>query len=582
MASPLDNTQNLFKIDQTSVDKPFYQLSMFVDPESTVDVDGISYFEKKNVSVTTVKNLITGYLEQDQLSGIDLPLTPFPTETELVAYWTTLGLKWINSMTSNLRKYLDGSRLIISEGGFIQPLQDGQTRPNVSYLLVKQDDESGNTQSTIVLNDSDLYETDGVTEKEFSYIYMKLIPGASKITSKTDLVTKIDAWYSTVNSTFESEIANGAQEPVAGQRAIDAGNALSPGNPKFWDVTAINNMSSTFKNKSLPERMEQLGFFHPDIRYWNMINVISIESMFEGSSFNNPLSTWDRLLPNVSSLSSGINVLLNMKKAFASTTAFNQDLSNWSTGSVLDMNSTFFNARNFNNGDPVLTSTKPLTWNTSNVRDMRGLFMGDVQNGVVNIFNQDISTWNTGNVLNMNATFSGAIYFDQDLSSWTMTNVQRTRNMFYYASSFNNKGNSAIGNWNFENLIDTSNMFNAANSFNHNIGKWNVKKVKDFSNMFKDNTAFDNGGSNIIDQWKIGNSVPVITVLGSNPATVVVGSTYTDAGATVTDDSDNNVTVSTIGTVDTNTIGTYTLAYISTNDSNNTATATRTVNVVSE
>jgi len=582
MTSPLENTQNIFKIDQTSVDKPFYQLSMFVDPDNTVDVDSITYLEKKEVSVTTVKNLVTGYLEQEQLSGIDLPLTPFPTETELVAYWRILGLKWINSMTSNFRKYLDGSRLIISEGGFIQPLQEGQSKPNVSYLLVKQDDESGNTQSTIVVNDSDLYEDDGVTEKKFSYIYMKLIPGASKITSKTDLATKVDAWYATVNSTFESEIANGVQEPVAGQNAINAGNALSPGNPKFWDVTAINNMSSTFKNKSLPERMEQLGFSHADIRYWNMINVMTIESMFEGSSFNNPLNTWDRLLPDISSLSSGINVLINMKKAFASTTAFNQDLSNWTTGSVLDMNSTFFNARKFNNGDPVLTTTKPLTWDTSNVRDMRGLFMGDVQNGVVNIFNQDISTWNTGNVLNMNATFSGAIYFDQDLSSWTMTNVQRTRNMFYYASSFNNNGNSAIGNWNFGNLLDTSNMFNAANSFNHNIGKWNVKKVKDFSNMFKDNTAFDNGGSNVIDEWKIGNSVPVITVLGSNPATVIVGSTYTDAGATVTDDSDKNVTVSTVGTVDTNTIGTYTLAYISTNDSNNTATATRTVNVVSE
>ena len=158
MTSPLENTQNIFKIDQTSVDKPFYQLSMFVDPDNTVDVDSITYLEKKEVSVTTVKNLVTGYLEQDQLSGIDLPLTPFPTETELVAYWRILGLKWINSMTSNFRKYLDGSRLIISEGGFIQPLQEGQTKPNVSYLLVNQDDESGNTQSTIVVNDSDLYE----------------------------------------------------------------------------------------------------------------------------------------------------------------------------------------------------------------------------------------------------------------------------------------------------------------------------------------------------------------------------------------------------------------------------------------
>ncbi|MAL64089.1 MAG: hypothetical protein CML25_01680 [Rhizobiales bacterium] len=44
---------------------------------------------------------------------------------------------------------------------------------------------------------------------------------------------------------------------------------------------------------------------------------------------------------------------------------------------------------------------------------------------------------------------------------------------------------------------------------------------------------------------------PVITILGDNPATVELGSSYTDAGAT----SDGGETVSTSGSVDTNTVG---------------------------
>ncbi len=50
---------------------------------------------------------------------------------------------------------------------------------------------------------------------------------------------------------------------------------------------------------------------------------------------------------------------------------------------------------------------------------------------------------------------------------------------------------------------------------------------------------------------------PVITILGDNPATVELGSSYTDAGAT----SDGGETVSSSGSVDTNTVGTYTITY---------------------
>ena len=72
---------------------------------------------------------------------------------------------------------------------------------------------------------------------------------------------------------------------------------------------------------------------------------------------------------------------------------------------------------------------------------------------------------------------------------------------------------------------------------------------------------------------------PVITLSGANPANVTQNTSYTDAGATANDDVDGVVTVSTTGTVDTTTLGDYTLTYTATDSAGNTATATRTVTV---
>uniref|UniRef100_UPI0035628B87 DUF5011 domain-containing protein n=1 Tax=Sulfurovum sp. TaxID=1969726 RepID=UPI0035628B87 len=72
---------------------------------------------------------------------------------------------------------------------------------------------------------------------------------------------------------------------------------------------------------------------------------------------------------------------------------------------------------------------------------------------------------------------------------------------------------------------------------------------------------------------------PVITIIGNNPATVIQNTTYTDAGATATDDRDGSVAVTTTGSVNTSTVGTYTITYTAKDAAGNTATATRTVNV---
>lgn len=79
---------------------------------------------------------------------------------------------------------------------------------------------------------------------------------------------------------------------------------------------------------------------------------------------------------------------------------------------------------------------------------------------------------------------------------------------------------------------------------------------------------------NVVDQ-----TAPTITILGDNPATIEAGSSYTDAGATATDNYNNDVTadITVTSTVDTNTIGSYTVTYSVSDASGNQATAVRSV-----
>jgi prepilin-type N-terminal cleavage/methylation domain-containing protein len=77
---------------------------------------------------------------------------------------------------------------------------------------------------------------------------------------------------------------------------------------------------------------------------------------------------------------------------------------------------------------------------------------------------------------------------------------------------------------------------------------------------------------------------PVITLLGNSTVTIEVGSTYTDAGATATDNHDGNITSNIVidNKVNPSTVGTYTVTYNVKDNAGNSATPViRTVNVVS-
>lgn len=80
---------------------------------------------------------------------------------------------------------------------------------------------------------------------------------------------------------------------------------------------------------------------------------------------------------------------------------------------------------------------------------------------------------------------------------------------------------------------------------------------------------------NVVD-----TTAPVIVINGLNPTTISLNVTYTDAGATVIDNLDQNLVATATGTVDTSTLGTYTITYTAADSHGNVATpVTRTVNV---
>lgn len=75
-------------------------------------------------------------------------------------------------------------------------------------------------------------------------------------------------------------------------------------------------------------------------------------------------------------------------------------------------------------------------------------------------------------------------------------------------------------------------------------------------------------------------SAPVITITGNNPLTIEVGSTYTEFGATVSDNVDTGLAATISGSVNSAIAGSYILTYTATDSSNNTSNTDRIVNVV--
>ena len=113
-------------------------------------------------------------------------------------------------------------------------------------------------------------------------------------------------------------------------------------------------------------------------------------------------------------------------------------------------------------------------------------------------------------------------------------------------------------------------------------GSVNVASVGTYTLTY---TATDSSGNqrsvmrtvNVVD-----TTPPVITLNGSADITVAYGSTFTDPGATATDNSGEAVSVTANGSVNTNAVGTYNITYTAVDSHNNSTTETRTVHVTDQ
>jgi hypothetical protein len=89
------------------------------------------------------------------------------------------------------------------------------------------------------------------------------------------------------------------------------------------------------------------------------------------------------------------------------------------------------------------------------------------------------------------------------------------------------------------------------------------------------NTASANQTISVIDA-----TAPSIVVTGPNPQVVECQTAYNELGATASDNCSGSFAATPSGTVDANVVGSYIVTYTATDAAGNTATATRTVNVV--
>ena len=441
--------------------------------------------------------------------------------------------------------------------------------------------------------------------------------------SKENLQAALTKWY---------EIANGSNNgsyssPV--EYANNYSGSEYQGNPNTWDVTAVTDMSSLFKN------IDNIGTYsnHPDISTWDVSNVTAMSRMFDGAAaFNQAIGQWK------------VSQVTTMSNMFYGAAAFNQDI---------------------NTKEVTVNGTTYTAWNVSQVTNMSGMFKNAA------VFNQDIGQWNVSSVTNMSYMFTygddlgyydifgGANFvnefqnFPTGAQDWagfannvTLTNpvsFPNSRIVTFNATTGPDVSSVTI-KFRFEKdpypntdpfynhppititpqqtsysfIVDPSNLQSSTDTFsnfilyieerdtpvkvenvvihptdtpsiplfNQNINIWKVNQYKtDGTTPTELTYMFSN--SRIMNGNPYGLTVPTPTydefnqnigIKGSNPVIIERGSTYTDAGAVAASDITN---LTTTNEVNTNIAGTYSVIYSGKKDSDSSdVTATRTVNVI--
>jgi len=250
---------------------------------------------------------------------------------------------------------------------------------------------------------------------------------------------------------------------------------------------------------------------------------------------------------------------------------------------------------------------------TTLVTSMQNLFSGKAN------FNSDIGFWDTSNVTNMDRMFENASSFNQDISGWCVSNINSEPINFLFSSALTeaNKplwgkeftvalttgsnsqtvtGTTAITDIKYTTTPICAGSISASVSglpsgvtlaFGNNVatisGSANATGTFNYTLTFTGASTSEAVTGTITVNAAADTTAPVITLTGSSTINLTVGDTFTDPGATATDAVDGDLTssITSSGSVDTSTAGTYTISYNVSDAAGNAATVVQRTVIVS-
>ncbi|WP_299266465.1 BspA family leucine-rich repeat surface protein [uncultured Psychrosphaera sp.] len=201
--------------------------------------------------------------------------------------------------------------------------------------------------------------------------------------------------------------------------------------------------------------------------------------------------------------------------------------------------------------------------NLTQVTSMSSMFEGATS------FNSDITDWDVSNVTNMGSMFYYAQNFNQDLTNWDFSQTQ-------YLSFYN----ASLSRANYDALLISLSKQTLQPDLNITVDAY-YSEAGEAARTFIEETynwTFDDWGlysSSIPDDRE-----PDSIVNGESLVTVALNGTYVELGVIFIDEVDGALDVVITGEVDTSTVGTYTLTYTATDNSNNSLSTNRTISVV--
>ena len=228
----------------------------------------------------------------------------------------------------------------------------------------------------------------------------------------------------------------------------------------FVGPTSMSGYASLDASSSLFAMFQSAASFNgPGLNDLDTSSVTTLnEAFLNAELFNQDISGWE------------VGAVIEMRGVFRDAISFDQPLNSWDVSGVEDMQSMFNNASSFN---------QPLnSWVVSSVEDMGAMFRG------ASSFNQDISGWDVGAASSIAAMFAEASSFNQPLNSWDVSSA-RFMGVMFKDTPFD----QPLNNWVVSSAEDMASMFSGS-SFNQDISGWDVSSVKSIRRMFFD-SPFD-------------------------------------------------------------------------------------------